>query len=161
MGTRPQMTRAEWLASRPRIVVAASSLVHDADHRILLLHASWKDEWQLPGGTHDDGEDLWHTAVRETYEETGLAMPPRPRLLTVDWTTDPDGVAECWALFQGPLVGREPPVALSHEHDRWRMLTLDEWAPLLPEHQVRVLAVALDMLRHGGCTYLREGEPVG
>ncbi|MBZ6475388.1 NUDIX domain-containing protein [Streptomyces griseocarneus] len=155
------MGRTEWLASRPRILAAASSLVHDRNYRILLLHASWKDEWQLPGGTHDEGEDLWQTAVRETSEETGLAMPAKPRLLAVDWTLNPEGVAEVWGLFQGPLVDGGPSVRLSDEHDEWKMLTIEEWTPLLPPYQARVLATAVDMLRNGGCTYLREGEQVG
>ncbi|GAA2710290.1 MULTISPECIES: NUDIX hydrolase [Streptomyces] len=161
MSAHPKMTRAEWLASRPRIVAAASSLVHDADYRILMLHASWKDEWQLPGGTHDEGEDLWRTAVRETFEETGLSMPAQPRLLTLDWTMNPEGVAEVWGLFQGPLVDDGVLVKLSDEHDRWEMLTIQEWAPLLPPFQARVLTTAVDMLCNGGCTYLREGERVG
>ncbi len=161
MSAHPQMSRAAWLASRPRILAAASSLVHDADYRILMLRASWKDEWQLPGGTHDTGEDLWQTAVRETFEETGLAMPATPRLLTLDWTTNPEGIAEVRALFQGPLIGGDVPVRLSDEHDQWSVLPLQEWIPLLTPYQARVLTTAVDMLRKGGCTYLKEGEPIG
>ncbi|WP_164543613.1 NUDIX domain-containing protein [Streptomyces mobaraensis] len=160
MAKHPQYPRAEWLARRTRILASASSLVHDAGGRILLLHCSWADVWQFPGGTQDSGEDLWQTAVRETLEETGLAMPPRPRLLAVDWSTHPEGIDECWALFQGPLI--DPgiaEIALSDEHDRWRMLAPGQWAPHLPAGQAHTLAVAHDALVGGQCAYLRNGSP--
>jgi 8-oxo-dGTP pyrophosphatase MutT (NUDIX family) len=155
----PELPRAEWLARRARILGCAASLVHDADHRIMLLHTSWTDEWQLPGGGHDEGEDLWQTAVRETYEETGLAMPAAPDLLAVDWGVHPEGIPEVFTLFKGPLVdARTVEVKLSDEHDDWRMLTAEEWAPLLHLEQARVLTVATNALRDGRCAYLREAS---
>ncbi|PSJ30614.1 NUDIX hydrolase [Streptosporangium nondiastaticum] len=155
----PQLPRADWLARRARILGCAASLVHDAEERILLLHTSWSDEWQLPGGGHDEGEDLWHTAVRETYEETGLAMPDHPELLAVDWGLHPEGIPEIFTLFKGPLVDASTvDVKLSDEHDDWRMLTAEEWAPLVHPEQARVLAVATEVLRGGRCRYLREAS---
>ncbi|MBH1938718.1 NUDIX hydrolase [Streptomyces sp. AV19] len=159
MSKHPLMPRADWLATRPRVLSSASSVVHDAERRILLLHASWVDEWQFPGGGQDEGEDLWQTAVRETAEETGLGMPPHPELLAVDWGFHPEGIAECWALFKGPLVDpARMDIRLSDEHDDWRMLTAEEWAPLVHPGQARVLAVAQDGLRGGRCAYLRNGS---
>lgn len=157
--THPKLPRAEWLAGRARILGCAASLVHDADQRIMLLHTSWGDAWQLPGGGHDEGEDLWQTAVRETYEETGLAMPDTPELLAVDWGLHPEGIPEVFTLFKGPLVDANTvEVKLSDEHDDWRMLTAAEWASLVQPEQARVLAVAPDVLRGGQCPYLREAS---
>ncbi|GHG75021.1 hypothetical protein GCM10018779_52190 [Streptomyces griseocarneus] len=155
----PQLPRAEWLARRARILGCSASLIHDADQRIMLLHTSWSDAWQLPGGGHDEGEDLWRTAVRETFEETGLAMPEVPELLVVDWGLHPEGIPEVFTLFKGPLVDAGTvEVKLSDEHDAWRMLTAEEWAPLLPPEQARVLAIATEVLRGGRCPYLREAS---
>ncbi|KAB7841593.1 NUDIX domain-containing protein [Streptomyces mobaraensis] len=153
----PQFPRAEWLARRARILGCAASLVHDDEGRIMLLHTSWGDAWQLPGGGHDDGEDLWETSVRETFEETGLTMPDVPELLAVDWGVHPEGIPEVFVLFKGPLVDAgSVKVRLSDEHDAWRMLTADEWAPLVPPRQARVLAAATEVLLGGRCPYLRE-----
>ncbi|MBZ6475390.1 NUDIX domain-containing protein [Streptomyces griseocarneus] len=159
MTKHPQLPRAEWLARRARILGCSASLIHDADQRIMLLHTSWSDAWQLPGGGHDEGEDLWRTAVRETFEETGLAMPEVPELLVVDWGLHPEGIPEVFTLFKGPLVDAGTvEVKLSDEHDAWRMLTAEEWAPLLPPEQARVLAIATEVLRGGRCPYLREAS---
>ncbi|UQI46126.1 NUDIX domain-containing protein [Streptomyces sp. HU2014] len=159
MTKHPQLPREEWLARRAQILGCAASLIHDAEHRIMLLHTSWTDEWQLPGGGHDEGEDLWQTAVRETYEETGLAMPDEPELLAVDWGLHPEGIPEIFTLFKGPLVDASTiEVTLSDEHDAWRMLTAQEWVPLVHPEQARVLTIANDVLHGGRCPYLREAS---
>ncbi|MFI0912510.1 NUDIX hydrolase [Streptomyces abikoensis] len=158
MTTYPKLPRAEWLASRARILGSAASVVHDAEYRIMLLRTS-TGAWQWPGGGHDEGEDLWQTAVRETYEETGLSMPDQPELLAVDWGLHPEGIPEVFTLFKGPLVNASTvEVKLSEEHDAWRMLTAEEWAPLVSPQRARVLALATEVLRGGRCPYLREAN---
>lgn len=49
----------------------------DPDGRVLLLHRTSKHgngTWGPPGGNVDFGEDPVHAAIRETLEETGLAL---------------------------------------------------------------------------------------
>ncbi len=57
-------------------------VVLDAEDRILLFHArditapelgTW---WELPGGGTEPGETYVDTAIRELYEETGIAVVP-------------------------------------------------------------------------------------
>lgn len=54
------------------IVPAAVGCVTDDEGRILLEHRVDNDLWALPGGTHDYGESIVDTVVREVREETGL-----------------------------------------------------------------------------------------
>ena len=54
------------------IVPAAVGCVTDDQGRILLEHRVDNDLWALPGGTHDYGESIVQTVVREVKEETGL-----------------------------------------------------------------------------------------
>ncbi|MFE3195934.1 NUDIX hydrolase [Nocardia sp. NPDC059240] len=42
------------------------------DDAVLLICRSDNGNWSMPGGAHDPGESLSHTAVRETQEETGV-----------------------------------------------------------------------------------------
>lgn len=54
-------------------VVAVGSIVFRSDNRtVLVRRAETPDEWIIPGGTVDPGEDLMETVVREIREETGL-----------------------------------------------------------------------------------------
>ena len=54
------------------VVPAAVGFVPDEEGRILLEHRVDNDLWALPGGTHDFGESIEQTVVREIREETGL-----------------------------------------------------------------------------------------
>lgn len=60
-------------APRPNSVVpAAVGCVSDPQGRLLLQHRVDNDLWALPGGTHEFGESIVATVVREVREETGL-----------------------------------------------------------------------------------------
>lgn len=56
------------------VVPAAVGFVTDDDGRLLLEHRVDNDLWALPGGTHDFGESITQTVVREIREETGLEV---------------------------------------------------------------------------------------
>ena len=49
-------------------------LILNPQHELLLCHVTGQDHWDLPkGGAHDDESPL-QAALRETREETGLAL---------------------------------------------------------------------------------------
>jgi ADP-ribose pyrophosphatase YjhB (NUDIX family) len=56
------------------IVVAASAFVLDADRRLLMIRRTDSGLYALPGGRHELGETMSATAIRETYEETGVKI---------------------------------------------------------------------------------------
>ena len=75
----------EWSGAEEAAVEAAVALVFRAgrERELLLVRRarSERDPWSghiaLPGGKRDPGdESVLHTAIRETYEETGLRIPP-------------------------------------------------------------------------------------
>jgi 8-oxo-dGTP pyrophosphatase MutT (NUDIX family) len=56
------------------IVPAVNVIVAGDDGRILLIRRTDNDRFALPGGAMDLGESIAETAVRETREETGIAV---------------------------------------------------------------------------------------
>ncbi|MEE6296634.1 NUDIX domain-containing protein [Georgenia wangjunii] len=54
------------------VVPAAVGCITDSEGRVLLEHRVDNDLWALPGGTHDFGESIVETVIREVREETGL-----------------------------------------------------------------------------------------
>jgi len=56
------------------IVIAVSTFVLDEDERLLMIRRTDNDLYGLPGGRHELGETITETAIRETKEETGIAV---------------------------------------------------------------------------------------
>ncbi|RLK61165.1 NUDIX hydrolase [Actinokineospora cianjurensis] len=56
------------------VVPSVTVVVRNEDGHLLLIHKIDNNLWALPGGGHDPGERITDTAVRETWEETGLAV---------------------------------------------------------------------------------------
>lgn len=64
----------------PRIRLSVRIVLVDADDRVLLFRTREASEpelglwWELPGGGIEPGETVEQAAVRELYEETGIAV---------------------------------------------------------------------------------------
>ncbi|MEV7279736.1 NUDIX hydrolase [Streptomyces sp. NPDC093111] len=158
--TAQQPTYEEWLGSMARSTSAAGVVFYDAEFRLLLLHATYEDSWQLPGGTVEHGQDPWQAAVREVVEETGHQLNGPPGLLGVDWYR-PEGLDPyAQFLFRGPCVDRRGfSVTLSDEHDAWELRSVEEWEPLLGAAQAARLRLVREALITGSALYLQDGRP--
>lgn len=60
----------------PFIQPGSAVIIRNEKGEILLQERTDRNEWGLPGGCQDIGEDLRDTAVREAYEETGIKLDP-------------------------------------------------------------------------------------
>lgn len=51
--------------------VAGSFAVIKCEDKYLLCYNVWREQWELPAGSREDGETSKECAIRELYEETG------------------------------------------------------------------------------------------
>jgi 8-oxo-(d)GTP phosphatase len=67
---------------------------------VVLVHRPSYDDWTLPKGKLEPGEDLLQTAVREVCEETGLLALLGPELGTVEYqdSSGRDKTVHYWAM---------------------------------------------------------------
>jgi 8-oxo-dGTP diphosphatase len=142
----------------PRI--AAGALFVHGD-RILLVHKTYGNGWDIPGGYAETGESPAAACQRELKEELGIQREVR-RLLIVDWAPHVREGDKILYIFDcGELGADENRIQLeSDELDRW------EWAPVdkLPDYVIPRLARRLTSAHHSYSaetpTYLEHGEPV-
>ncbi|WP_459798894.1 NUDIX hydrolase [Herbidospora sp. RD11066] len=93
------------------------------DGRVLLLRND-RDEWELPGGRLELGEDPPECLAREIREETGWQAAIGPILDS--WQYHIFEGADVLIVTYGATVGTDQPPVLSHEHLEVGLFTEDE-----------------------------------
>lgn len=92
---------------------------------VLLVHRAHYDDWTLPKGKVEEGEDDETCAAREVEEETGLQVHLLEELPSVRWV-DRFGrpkVSRYWRMEPVPPEARAHP---QHEVDEVAWLPVDE-----------------------------------
>lgn len=107
--------------------VAAGALFFDDQGRVLLVHPTYKDTWDIPGGYVERGESPAAACRRELAEELSIDRTPI-RLIAVDWAPSESEGDKLLFLFDcGPLGADEQRIRLpADELDAWRWVALAE-----------------------------------
>jgi 8-oxo-dGTP pyrophosphatase MutT (NUDIX family) len=140
--------------------VSAGALFTDGD-RVFLVHKTYGNSWDIPGGYVDAGESPAAACRRELKEELGIDREAQ-RLLIVDWAPREDEGDKILYIFDcGQLGADEQRIQLgADELDRW------QWVPAgqLPEYAIPRLARRLTSAYRadaaGTQLYLEHGQPV-
>lgn len=107
--------------------IAKLLLKNRSDGTYLLLnrtdHPKFGADPDLPGGTHEDGEAIEETLVREVYEEIGVSLD-RGIITQLYVGTEYSSASNEYNLFYAE-IDVTPQVQLSWEHSRYRWCTLD------------------------------------
>lgn len=138
--------------------VAAGALFIDDRGRVLLVHPTYKDTWDIPGGYVERGESPAAACRREIAEELGLDRPV-VRMLGIDWAPNGNEGDKLLFLFDCGTLGDDAQrIQLSgNELDDWRWVSLDELDNLvIPRISRRIRAVGAEGAE--GVAYLEHGE---
>ncbi|WP_369228527.1 NUDIX domain-containing protein (plasmid) [Streptomyces sp. R39] len=155
---------AEGNATQARKRVAADALIRNEHGLLLLVHPTYKDGWDLPGGMSEGNEEPMVTVQRELEEELGLVGVRIRGLLCLDWVKphDPwdDLLAFVWDggdLSPAQIQQMAPKDA---ELSEFGFFEQKEALRLLPPRQSIRAGQALQSLEDGVFRYLRNGLPV-
>ena len=102
---------------------AANVIINDKGRILLLLRsAGWKTGyWGPPGGIADEGESTKDTAIRETFEETGLTIEKEDLHFLMAKVNR--GFGSVWFYTTDKFSGD---IKLSWEHKRYIWLELED-----------------------------------
>ena len=95
--------------------------------RVLLLRNE-REEWELPGGKLELGEDPAACVGREISEETGWAV--RVGSILDSWQYHIRDGVDVLIVTYGCFVDDDSPITVSAEHKEARLFTADEIAGL-------------------------------
>lgn len=62
------------MIGKESLLTVGCGVIMTKEDKILLQHRTDEDNWCIPGGVMELGETFEETAIRETYEETGLIV---------------------------------------------------------------------------------------
>jgi 8-oxo-dGTP diphosphatase len=127
-------------APTDNLVRAAGGVLVDGD-RIALVHRPRYDDWTLPKGKHEPGEDDVAAALREVQEETGFRGRIERDLGVVRYTVEKRGVVLPKVVHYYVMQAEGGAFAPNDEVDELRWVTREQAAQLLTyERDREVLA---------------------
>jgi 8-oxo-dGTP diphosphatase len=150
-----------YIASLVRVRAAAGVLFFDEDGRVLLVHPTYKDEWEIPGGSLEPDESPLAACEREIKEE--LSLSPRiGGLLCVDWVPPaPPWDGGLMFLFDGGTLTAEQIAGIRlrpQELDRFEFVRPDAVDDILVPRLARRVGACLRARDTGGSVYLEDGN---
>jgi 8-oxo-dGTP diphosphatase len=140
--------------------MGAGALLTDERGRILLVEPTYKDYWEVPGGTVEADESPHAAVVRELKEELGL--PVRlGRLLVTDWVPPRPGRTEgLMMVFDGGILTPDHTAQIrlpAEELRSWAWCTEQEAGERLSDLLARRVAAAALARAEGTAVYLENG----
>jgi 8-oxo-dGTP pyrophosphatase MutT (NUDIX family) len=101
------------VVNRPtKPIINCSSIILVNDKGQLLCHQRNNGLWEVPGGKADPGENIYQTAVRELYEETGIEVVEFGDIIGSTLVEDKDNDWFCTYIFvksfKGIPIYKEP-----------------------------------------------------
>ena len=100
-----KMDHDEWMAKRPKKIVASAALFFNQSGELLVIKPTYKDGWSLPGGAVEEHESPLEGCTREVKEEIGLDIDIG-RLLVIDYRSS-DGDSLQFIFHGGVLSDKQ------------------------------------------------------
>ncbi|MFB9234075.1 NUDIX domain-containing protein [Plantactinospora siamensis] len=148
-----------YIAGVTRVRAAAGGILRDQTGRVLVVHPTYKDVWEIPGGMVEPDESPADACTREIQEELGLSVATGA-LLCIDWVPPkPPWDGGLMFVFDGGVLTADQ-IAMIRlcpaELDRFEFVEPERLSEVLIPRLARRFAAAVDAIGRGG-VYLEDG----
>ncbi|GIJ30711.1 hypothetical protein Vqi01_58730 [Micromonospora qiuiae] len=154
--TEPDLS---YIASVTRVRAAGGIVLRDEAGRVLVVHPTYKDAWEIPGGLVEPDESPAHACAREVKEELALSVSAGP-LLCVDWVpASPPWDGGLMFVFDGGVLTANQIAAIRlcpDELDRFEFIEPERLDEVLIPPMARRVTAAVAAIGRGG-VYLEDG----
>lgn len=158
-----RLSRKEYQKRLPKKRISAGCLLFSETGEMLIVNPTYKDGWEIPGGTVEANESPRQGCIRELREELGIDWEP-VRLLVVDFTGETDERTESLNfIFYGGVLSPEMIGKLTlpeRELSEFRFLPPEVAVQLLKRRLRLRVTKALEQVESGGTAYMEEQTPV-
>ncbi|MEU6020689.1 NUDIX hydrolase [Micromonospora sp. NPDC047134] len=154
--TEPDLS---YIANVTRVRAAAGIILRDEAGRVLIVHPTYKDVWEIPGGAVEPDESPADACAREVREELGLSVSAGA-LLCVDWVpASPPRDGGLMFVFEGGVLTADQIATIRlcpDELDRFEFVEPERLDDVLIPRLARRVAAAVAAIGRGG-VYLENG----
>lgn len=158
-----KLSRKAYQQSLPRKRISAGVLLFDTSGLLLIVKPTYKEGWEIPGGTVEANESPLASCTREIREELSLDVRPA-RLLCVDFAGETETRTESLHfIFYGGVLSVDQIATIrlpADELSEYRLLERDQALSFFKRRLRRRVTQALNLLAAGQTGYLEDEEPV-
>jgi len=108
------------MSIQAQFTIGVFGIIFDEQNRVMLVHRTDYDLWNLPGGRLESGEAPWEGVIREIKEETGFEAEVI-KIAGVSFKPDKDNVV---FTFLCKVLGGQS--TLSRESDKIEYFEIDK-----------------------------------
>jgi 8-oxo-dGTP diphosphatase len=148
----------EWRNTRPTKRMGSGLLIRNPEGAVLIVEPSYKETWEIPGGSVEKDESPRSACHREAFEELGIEMNIG-RLLCLEWQgPEPERTESLMFIYDGGLVADSSHFNLaSEELLSCRFVKSSDFDEHLAPRLSRRLRAALSALKSGFVVELEHG----
>lgn len=88
----------------PERIDVAKILIQDEEENFLVVQGAESQQWELPGGKIEEGEEKFETARREAEEEVNLKISNLSEVVRIE--VEDEECVNCWIIYAERFNGK-------------------------------------------------------
>ena len=145
----------------PKKPIGAGTLFFNTAGDLLIVHPTYKDRWEIPGGVVEDNESIKQALEREIKEELGLIIEVQQLLCMDYWPATDERPDTIQCIFYGGILTEKQINAIQLPEDELSHFQFLDPKSDIVKNRPRIgprIQQCLDALEHKTCYYLEEGQ---